>query len=142
MKPITIKSCEQRAADKKLTLIQAFFEIYQERLDQGQRPMSDVAYTQLSETLVVMDANASATQTLRSLSRLGDHIHDVLTELDAYHSLRDMEPEIWEGEKDQIKAEWVGEQWRRLLKVKTGSGRSFTFPEHLLPSLLPRPEIV
>ena len=35
MKPITIKSCQQRAADKKLTLIQAFFEIYQERLDQG-----------------------------------------------------------------------------------------------------------
>ena len=46
MKPITIKSCQQRAADKKLTLIQAFFEIYQERLDQGERPMSDVAYTQ------------------------------------------------------------------------------------------------
>ena len=126
MKPITITSCQQRAADKKLTLIQAFFEITKSDWIRRERPMSDVAYTQLSETLVVMDANAAATQTLRSLSRLGDHIHDVLTELDAYHSLRDMEPEIWEGEgSNQGRVGW--RTMAAAAQVKTGSGRNFTF---------------
>ena len=105
--------------------------------------LDDISDTQKINALsmmVITEASEKAAEELNLLKALGDHINDLLRQMDAVHQLKDICPHIFEGSQP-IEARWTGTQWDYHLEIKTDRG-DVRVHQSLLPSILTKPKIL
>tara|TARA_B100001287_G_scaffold66836_1_gene54630 strand:- start:12397 stop:12708 length:312 start_codon:yes stop_codon:yes gene_type:complete len=85
-------------------------------------------------------SNAQALEILGRLRDLGAIRDQLLDQLDAYFQLKDVAPDLFEGNQVPIKTQWLGFRGELRLKITSDKGEVREIPERLVPSIIKRPQ--
>lgn len=96
-------------------------------------------HTAIEEIADRETSNAEALQILGRLRDLGAIRDQLLDQLDAYFQLKDVAPDLFEGDQVPIKTQWLGFRGELRLKITNDKGEVKEIPERLVPSIIKRP---